>query len=429
LPSINMQAVELGIKAGLVLNCKINNKSSFDRKNYISPDLPKGYQITQFYHPICENGVVNVNNKDIHIERIHLEEDAGKITRHNNELFVDHNRCGVPLIEIVTAPDFHSANDVADFVHEVALRLKYAEICNSKLEQGSLRVDVNISVMPENSAILGTRAEIKNLNSIKSIKQAIDYEILRQTDLISNGRTVESETRNFDEKTRKTYPMRKKESASDYRYIPEPDLPDLHISDDEINKIHNEIPQMPFERFIKYTKNYNLSDVEANMLIENKIISDYFDKVVNIYKSYKTIKNIILIEINRNLNKLQLDFEEINILPEHTAQLARLYDENKITKQALSKIVELMFESTLSPLNIAKKNNLLMNDNQEIIKNAVAEVIKANGNAVKEYTEGNEKAFKYLIGQIFRITGKNTNPDTVSKHLTEYLDDLPKIDK
>lgn len=426
LPSVNMQAVELAIKAGLVLGCKINNNSSFDRKNYISPDLPKGYQLTQFYHPICENGIVDLNNKKIHIERIHLEEDAGKITNHNNTMLVDHNRCGVPLIEIVTAPDFRSADDVANFVREVSLRLKYADVCDSKLEQGSLRVDVNISVMAENSSKFGTRAEIKNLNSIKSIKQAIEYETKRQTDLILNGQSVLQETRNFDDKTKKTYSMRKKESIADYRYSPEPDLPNIYISDDEIKKIQSQIPQMPFERFLKYTKSYNLSDADSGMLIENKIISDYFDEVINIYKSYKTIKNIILIELNRNLNKLQLNFEEINIPPEHIAQLAKIYDENKITKQALSKIVELMFESTSSPLDIAKKNNLLMNDNREVVERAIIEVVEKNKKAVKEYAQGNEKVFKYLVGQIFRIVGKSANPNTVSELLTRYLDDLPK---
>lgn len=426
LPSINKQAVELAVKAGLVLDCKINNISSFDRKNYIYPDLPKGYQITQFYHPICENGVVDINNKKIRIERIHLEEDAGKITRHNNTLLVDHNRCGVPLIEIVTAPDFRSADEVASFVREISLRLKYADICNSRLEQGSLRVDVNISVMAENSSTFGTRAEIKNLNSIKSIKQAISHEINRQTNLISNGETVKCETRNYDEKTGKTYSMRKKESVEDYGYIPEPDLPDIIISDDEIDKIKNEIPQLPYERFIKYTTIYNLSNEDANLLIENKAVSDFFDETIKIYKSYKTIKNILLIEINRNLNTLQMNFEDIQFSPTHIAQLAGMYDENKITKQALSKIVMFMFDDLSAPIDIAKKHNLIMNDNNNVVNDIIKSVINENKAAIIEYQNGNQKVFTYLMGQIMKIAGKSTNPTTVSELLNKYLNNLSK---
>lgn len=424
IPSINKQAVDLAVKAGLVLGCKINNTSSFDRKNYIYPDLPKGYQITQFYNPICENGVVDINNKKIHIERIHLEEDAGKIIKNNNTVFVDHNRCGVPLIEIVTAPDFRSADEVASFVREISLRLKYADICNSKLEQGSLRVDVNISVMAENSSVFGTRAEIKNLNSIKSIKQAILYEINRQTDLISNSDTVKCETRNFDEKTGKTYSMRKKESVEDYGYIPEPDLPNIYISGDEIYNLKNEIPLLPFERFKKYTNMYNLSTEDANLLIENKFVSDFFDEATKNYQSYKTIKNILLIEVNRNLNELQMSFEDIQFSPVYIAQLAKLYDEHTITKQALSKIIKLMFNDLSSPLDIAQKHNLIMNDNEGTVNEIIKKVLNDNKNAVTEFQNGNQKVFTYLMGQIMRIAGKSTNPNTVSKLLDKYLENL-----
>ncbi len=427
LPSINKQAVELAVKAGLVLGCKINNISSFDRKNYISPDLPKGYQLTQFYHPICENGIVNLNNKKIHIQRIHLEEDAGKITNQNDTLLIDHNRCGVPLIEIVTAPDFRSADEVCDFVRDVSLRLKYANICDSRLEQGSLRVDVNISVMAENSLNLGTRAEIKNLNSVKSIKQAIEYETKRQTDLILDGKTVLSETRSFDDKTRKTHPMRKKESVADYGYFPEPDLPNIYISDNEINNIKNDIPKMPRERFFTYTNMYNLTNEDANLLIENKLISDFFEETIKNYQSYKTIKNILLIEINRNLNDRKISFEDIKFSPSHITELARLYDENKITKQALSKIVMIMFDDLSSPIDIAKKNNLIINDNRDIVTDIIKNVINENKDSIIEYQNGNKKVFTYLMGQVMRIAGKSANPNTVSELLSAYLDNLPKI--
>lgn len=429
LPDINKKAVELAVKAGLIFDCKINNYSSFDRKNYFYPDLPKAYQITQFYHPICENGYVEIENKKIRIERIHLEEDAGKLIHDEkqNISVIDYNRCGIPLIEIVTAPDFNSADEVEDFVREISLRLKYADICNSKFEQGSLRVDVNISVMEDGSKSLGTRAEIKNLNSIKSIKQAISYEFDRQTNLIINGKSVKCETRNFDEKSGKTYPMRKKERVGDYRYFPEPDLPNIYISDDEINKIKNYLPQMPCDRFIKYTNMYMLTAEDAKLLIEKKSISDFYDKAIEIYKSYKTIKNILLIEINRNLNDLQMSFEDIHFSPKDIAQLAKLYDENKITKQALSKIVMLMFNDSSSPIDIAQKHNLIMKDNKDVVNDIIKTVINNNTDAIIEFQNGNQKVFTYLMGKVMRIAGKSTNPNMVSELLGTYLNNLPKI--
>ncbi len=421
LPILNKKAVELAIKAGLVFDCKINNTSSFDRKNYFYPDLPKAYQITQFYHPICINGHVMINDKKINIQRIHLEEDAGKLIHCDDVSIIDYNRCGVPLIEIVTSPDFRTAEDVEKFVREISKRLKYADVCDAKLEQGSLRVDVNISVMEENSKVFGTRAEIKNLNSIKSITQAINFEIKRQSNLLLNGEKVELETRRFDENTGKTLSMRAKESVADYRYFPEPDLPSLYVSEDEISFIKKQLPQMPQERLSKYINVYKLSANEAELIIDDKFVSDFYDKAVSLYPSYKTIANILLIEVKRNLNQMETSFESIPFNPSDIAEAAKLYDDKKITKSALGEIICLMFNSGEKPKNIAEKHNLLMLDNQERIENIVKKIIENNQDAVCEYLSGNKKVYTYLMGQVMRAAGKSTNPKAAAEILNKYL--------
>ena len=424
LPVLNKNAVELAIKAGLILDCKINNYSSFDRKNYFYPDLPKSYQITQFYHPLCGNGHIEINDKKIVIERIHLEEDAGKLLHDKDISIIDYNRCGVPLIEIVTAPDFRSADEVCDFVREISLRLKYADICDSKLEQGSLRVDLNISVMEENQNSFGTRAEIKNLNSLKSIKQAIEYETERQSSLVQNSQKVLLETRRFDEKTGTTISMRPKETKGDYRYLPEPDLPQLFITDIEIEKIKNKIPTMPHDRLSKYINVYNLTPYEANLIIEDKEVSDFFDSSVSYYTSYKTICNIILNEVNRYLNKNNLKFSEINITPLDIAEAAELYDDKSITKGALSKIVDIMIKTGDNPKTIAKSLNLLLDNNSIDIENVVKTVVIENSQASEEYSKGNKKAFTYLMGQVMRKLGNGANPETVIKVLEKQLKNI-----
>ena len=429
LPVLNKSAVELAIKAGLVLDCKINKKSSFDRKNYFYPDLPKAYQITQFYHPICESGFVFKNNKKINIERIHLEEDAGKLIHNKNTSIIDYNRCGVPLIEIVTAPDFNSANEVCDFINEICLRFKYADICDGKLEQGSLRVDVNISVMKENSTTLGTRAEIKNLNSLKSIIKAIEYETKRQTELLEKEISFDVETRRFDENTGTTVSMRKKESIGDYRYMPEPDIPELIINNSEIEALKNELPTMPSIRLEKYINEYNLSEQDAKLIVENKYISDFYDEALKSYPSFKTLANIILNEINRNLNVLGLSFCDLSIKPSLTAEVAMLYDNKKISKNALNEIIKIMLVSEKSPTEIAKEHNLLLSDNSDDIKKVTEETINENEKAVSEYLSGNSKVFSYLFGQIMRKLEKNSNPQTVKEILTSELDKLVKLDK
>lgn len=421
LPTLNKSAVELAVKAGIILNCKISNKSSFDRKNYFYPDLPKAYQITQFYNPICYNGLVKINGKNIRIERIHLEEDAGKLIHTDKYSIIDFNRCGVPLIEIVTMPDFHSADEVCDFVKLISSRMKYAGLCDSRLEQGSLRVDVNISLMEENSQKLGKRAEIKNLNSLKSIKQAIEYEILRQTNLIENGEEFQIETRRFDEKTGTTIFMRTKEAKGDYRYFPEPDIPQIVISDEDIQRLKQEIPIMPDERISIYINAYKLPKQDAELLTEDKFISDFYDSCIDIYPSYKTISNILLNEVKKILNKKATNFSFVDFSSKDIVELSKMYDEKKITKSSLSYILDIMTKTNESPTNIAITHNLLTDDNTDDLDNIITKILEKNQKSINEYSEGNEKVFAFLMGQVMRSLKKGTNPNTVIKILNKKL--------
>ncbi len=419
LPMLNKEAFLLAVKAGLVLDCKINSKSSFDRKNYFYPDLPKGYQITQYYHPLCENGYIDINNKRFNIERIHIEEDAGKLIHEKRSTLIDLNRCGVPLIEIVTKPDFNSAEEVCLFIREISSRLKYADVCDARLEEGSLRVDVNISAKDENSSILGTRTEIKNLNSLKSVAKAIEYEFNRQCLILSKGEEIICETRRYNENSAKTESMRIKEKPSDYRYFPEPDIPAICISDDEINNAKKLLPKMPKERIEEYKELYGISEQDAVLLTNDKAISDFFEAVISEYRSPKTITKIILGYIFRNMNELKL--KKIPLLPKNVANCAKLLDDKKITGNALSEIVALMFKNNDPPIEIAKKNNFLIKDNKEEIEKIVSEVLSKNRKAVNEYNSGKKKAFAFLMGQVIRNCEKGTNPKSVTKILENNL--------
>ena len=305
LPVLNQGAVRLAAKAGFATDCTVNNYSAFDRKNYFYPDLPKAYQITQFEYPICSNGHITVSDgTDIRINRIHIEEDAGKLVHDDYEgiSLADYNRCGVPLIEIVTEPDFRSVEQVQDFVEKIALRLKYAGVCDAKMEQGSLRVDVNISLMPYGSNEFGTRAELKNLNSVKSIERAINYEIQRQSDILDKGGKVIQETRRYNENHDDTKALRSKEEAHDYRYFPEPDIPPVYITDAELAEIKAEIPELPHSRYKRYTEDYKLTPDEAELIISSKEFSDFYDTAIKSYNNYKQISNMMLVEVNHLLN-------------------------------------------------------------------------------------------------------------------------------
>ncbi len=424
LPLLNHDAVRLAAKAGFATDCTVNNYSAFDRKNYFYPDLPKAYQITQFEHPICTDGHITVKGgKDIRINRIHIEEDAGKLVHDDYEgiSMADYNRCGVPLIEIVTEPDFRSIEEVQDFVEQIALRLKYAGVCDARMEQGSMRVDVNISIMPVGSTEFGTRAELKNLNSLKAIGRAIEYEINRQSEILDNGGTVVQETRRYNDNHGDTKALRSKEEAHDYRYFPEPDIPPVLISDEDIAAIKASMPEMPQVRFARYTQEYGLPEDDANLIISSKEFSDFYDEAVAINPDYKQISNLMLVEVNRQLNDSQLTISDVKYSPADLAELVKMSTDGVVSKNAAKDILKIMFDKGGKPQDIAKANGFIMDNDASGLEDIVNQVIAENADSVESYKNGNQKVFGFLMGQVIRLAGKGANPKMAKDLLTEKL--------
>ena len=423
LPILNREAVTLAARAGFALNCKVNNYSSFDRKNYFYPDLPKAYQITQFEYPICTDGYIETADGRIRINRIHIEEDAGKLVHDDYEgiSMADYNRCGVPLIEIVTEPDFGSAEQVCEFVRDVALRLKYAGVCDARLEQGSLRVDVNISVMPYGSEEFGTRAEIKNLNSIKSIGRAIEYEIGRQSEILDNGGRVVQETRRYNDNHGDTKALRSKEEAHDYRYFPEPDIPPVFISDDEIEEIKSSMPEMPADRVKRYCGSFGLSADDAALIVEDKAFSDFYDAAAAECGEYREVANLMLGTLNRCLNESSKTIADTSFSPKQLAELAKMSVGAVVSKNAAKDILTEMFASGGEPMKIAEAKGLIMQNNTDEISAAAEAVIAENQDAAEDYRSGNAKIFGFLMGQLVRKLGKGANPKICKEILEEKL--------
>lgn len=424
LPIVNQGAVRLAAKAGFATDCTVNNYSAFDRKNYFYPDLPKAYQITQFEYPICTDGHITVcGGKEIRINRIHIEEDAGKLVHDDYEgiSMADYNRCGVPLIEIVTEPDFRTVEEVQDFVEQIALRLKYSDVCDARMEQGSLRVDVNISIMPYGSDEFGTRAEIKNLNSVKAIGRAIEYEIQRQAEILDNGGKVIQETRRFNDNHGDTKALRSKEEAHDYRYFPEPDIPPVMISDEELAEIKQSMPELPHVRYARYTEEYGLPADDAQLLISSRAFSDFYDEAVKINSDYKQIANLMLVEVNRNLNDQGITIDAVSFTPADIAELVKMSSDGVVSKNAAKDILKIMFEQGGKPAEIAKEHGFIMDNDTGELESIIAKVIAENADSVESYKNGNEKIFGFLMGQVMRAIGKGGNPKLAKEILTEKL--------
>ncbi|NDO18613.1 Asp-tRNA(Asn)/Glu-tRNA(Gln) amidotransferase subunit GatB [Lachnospiraceae bacterium MD329] len=424
LPLINKGAVRLAAKAGFATDCTINNYSAFDRKNYFYPDLPKAYQITQFEYPICTDGHITViGGKDIRINRIHIEEDAGKLVHDDYEgiSMADYNRCGVPLIEIVTEPDFRTIEEVQDFVEQIALRLKYAGVCDARMEQGSMRVDVNISIMPAGSSEFGTRAEIKNLNSLKAIGRAIEYEIKRQSEILDNGGTVVQETRRYNDNHGDTKALRSKEEAHDYRYFPEPDIPPVLLSDEDIAEIKNSMPEMPQTRFNRYTQEYKLPYDDAKLIISSKEFSDFYDEAVKINPDYKQISNLMLVELNRNLNDSEKTISDVTFSPADLAELVKMSSDGIVSKNAAKDILKIMFTNGGKPQDIAKEHGFIMDNDTSGIEEIINKVLSENPESVESFKNGNQKIFGFLMGQVIRLAGNGANPKLAKDLLTEKL--------
>lgn len=424
LPLLNQGAVKLAAKAGFATDCTVHNYSSFDRKNYFYPDLPKAYQITQFESPICTDGYITVcSGKKIRINRIHIEEDAGKLVHDDYEgiSMADYNRCGVPLIEIVTEPDFRTVDEVQDFVEQIALRLKYADVCDARMEQGSLRVDVNISIMPEGSTEFGTRAEIKNLNSLKAIGRAIEYEIQRQSEILDNGGTVVQETRRFNDNHGDTKALRSKEEAHDYRYFPEPDIPPVQFTDEEMEEIKKSMPEMPQKRFARYTDEYGLPNDDAKLIISSRAFSDFYESAVKINPDYRQIANMMLGELNRNLNDTQSTIEDVKFSPAELAKVVKMSSDGIISKNAAKDILTIMFNNGGEPESIAKEHGFIMDNDASGLEEIVDKIISENADSVESYKSGNQKIFGFLMGQVIKAAGKGANPQLAKGLLINKL--------
>ncbi len=424
IPVLDKEAVELGVRAGVVLGCEISNFSSFDRKNYDYPDLPKGYQITQQFKPLCKNGGFEVRGRRKRINNIHLEEDAAKLVYTDDDVLVDLNRCGVPLIEIVTEPDFESAEEASMFVEELALRLKYADVCDGKIEQGSLRVDVNVSVAPEASSMFGTRCEIKNIGSLKSLRKAIDFEIKRQSSILENGGFVESETRRFDEAEGVTVFMRKKESEADYRYCPDPDIPELFVSESEIENIKSTLPTLPSDRISNYILNLGLTLEEARNIVSDKQYSDWFENVCSKTHYPKKAASLMIVGLNRLFNKFGGTISETKLTPDNLGELAQLWGNGKISSDAAFIVLEDMFISGDDPKDIAESKDMIVFFDEELVKTEIFKILSENEKTVCEYKSGNKKVFGFLMGIAVSRLGKSTNPVDIKKVLEECIETI-----
>lgn len=431
LPVINRTAVEYAVKAGLVMGCDINKFSAFDRKNYFYPDLPKAYQISQLNYPLCINGLVPIEyeedgirkTKNVRINRIHLEEDAGKLVHDdiNGVSLADYNRCGIPLIEIVTEPDMRSSAEAKAFVEKVALLLKYAGVCDCKMEQGSLRADVNVSIMKSDDTEFGTRTEIKNINSIKAIGRAIDYEIERQSKLIDMGQRVIQETRRLDDNKKETRAMRSKEDAHDYRYFPEPDILPINFTDEQLDAIKNSLPELPEQRIKRYTEQFGLSVNDAKILVGNKALSDFYDSAVMIYNNPKSICRFINIELMRRVNLGEIIIENLPFTSDELAKLVEMADNDKVSGNDAKDVFREMCGKGGDPEKIAKAMGLLItNDTGKVIE-VVDKVLQDNEKAVRQYLGGDIKVFGFLMGQCTKELKGVCTPKAIKEELEKKL--------
>lgn len=427
LPVLNRKAVEYIVKAGYVMNCDISRFTKWDRKNYFYPDLPKAYQISQMPRPVCLGGYVDIVSegaeKRIRINRIHLEEDAGKLIHDDRakQTLADYNRCGIPLIEIVTEPDFHSAADVTAFVEKIRLLLQYAGICDGRMEQGSLRCDVNISLAEKDAKELGTRAEIKNLNSVRAIGRAIEYEIYRQSELIESGERVIQETRRFSDGSGETTAMRSKEDAQDYRYFPDPDIPPIIFTEEELENIKSSIPEMPESRRERYVKEYGIAEKDADSIINNKLVCFFFEEAVKAYNSSKTVASFILVELMRRINLGEADMNSLPFAPKDFARLVEIMDTDKINKSHGKNVLRSMLESGKTPDAVCDEENLWIKEDLGQAEAVINKILADNPKAVEQYRSGETKVFGFLMGQANRQLKGAATPAAIKSILETKL--------
>ena len=427
LPKLNEKVVEYAVRAGLATNCTISRDSKNDRKNYFYPDLPKAYQISQFDKPLCEHGYIEIETskgkKKIGITRIHIEEDAGKLNHDEiaGGALVDLNRAGVPLIEIVSEPDFRSIEEVDAYLKKLKSILEYIEVSDCKMQEGSLRADVNVSVRKKGETKLGTRTEMKNMNSFRSIVRAIEYEVDRQIDVIEDGGIIEQETLRWDDVSGKTFPMRDKEDAQDYRYFPDPDLVAIKLSDEYIENIQKSLPELPESRKQRYLDEYNLSQKDANLITSSKYLSDLFEGAIKVCNDPKAVNNWIISDISRILNETETEPIEIPFDSNQLGKLVILIDKGTISSSIGKKVLVELFENPRDPEEIIKEKGWIQISDEGAIKEVVLKILEANPQSVADYKGGKDKALGFLVGQAMKETKGKANPQMLNKMFIEEL--------
>ena len=427
LPVLNEKVVEYAVKAGLATNCTISQDSKNDRKNYFYPDLPKSYQISQFDKPLCNNGYIEIeddfgNPKKIRILRIHIEEDAGNLNHDDftGETLVDLNRSGVPLIEIVSEPDIRSSGEADRYLKKLKSILQYIDVSDCKMQEGSFRADVNVSVHKKGEPF-GNRCEMKGMSSFKSIQRAIEYEKQRQIAEVEKGNVIEQDTLRWDDVAGRTFQMRTKENAQDYRYFPEPDLVAIKLSDEYINKIKEELPELPESRKARYMKDLGLSEKDANFLTSSKALSDIFEKAGEICKNYKGVCNWLNSDISRILNEKEMEPEEIPFTADQLAEMVVIIDNGEISTKIGKQVIEELFENPRSPKKIVEEKGWIQISDEGAIKQVVLKVLESNPQSITDYKAGKDRALGFLVGQAMKETKGKANPQMLNKMFIEEL--------
>lgn len=430
LPKLNKKVVEYAVKAGLALNCKINNESGFDRKNYFYPDTPKNYQITQFDKSYAEKGFLEFKLNSgrmvkVGITKIQIEEDAAKSIHAEHESLINFNRASIPLIEIISDPDMRTSEEAYEYLNTLKSIIKYTGISDVSMELGSLRCDANISVMEKGSKVFGTRVEVKNLNSFKAVARAIDYEIGRQIETIENGGIINQETRLWDEEAQTTRIMRSKEEAMDYRYFPEPDLLKLVITDEEIENIKEIMPESKADKLSRFISDYAIPEYDANILCEDIELADYFESVVKTSNNPKLSSNWIMTEVMRNLKEKNITIDMFAISPEHLGEIIALIEKNVISTKIAKELFEIKLTDNRTPETIVKEKGMVQVADTGAIEAMIDEVINTNPKMVEDYKNSDEgrkpRVIKGLIGQVMKLSKGKANPNMVTELMTKKL--------
>jgi aspartyl-tRNA(Asn)/glutamyl-tRNA(Gln) amidotransferase subunit B len=432
LPVLNKKVLEFAIRTAVALNCKINQISRFHRKNYFYPDLPKAYQISQYDTPLGINGYMEISLPEskekcrIGITRVHIEEDAGKLVHEGNIAsssysLVDYNRCGIPLAEIVTEPDFRSPEEARIFLIKLRSIVQHLGVCDGNMEEGSMRCDANISLRDAKTGALGTKVEVKNMNSFKAVKKALQFEVNRQKKLLAEGEKIVQETRHWDESKNVTVSMRSKEEAHDYRYFPEPDLLPIKVDVKMIDNIRKCLPELPEARRERFIENYQITKYDAEILTSSKAIGDYYESAASIYKNSKTLSNWIMGELMRFLNEGKIEIEKSPISPANLVEMLKLIDKGVISGKMAKEIFEKMFKTGRDASQIVKESGITQITDENELFGVIDNVIKKNPKSVDDFNEGKEKALNFLVGQVMRYTKGRAKPDFVFEAIKQRI--------